>query len=42
MTKIGFFDQINDSLIVSTVIKLLQRGDSKIFFKYIVEIHTFQ
>jgi len=42
MKKIGFFDKINDILIVSTVKNLLQRGDSEIFFTYVAEIRKFQ
>jgi len=33
MKKIGFFHKINDSLIATTVKKLLQRGDSEIFLR---------
>jgi len=40
--KIGFFDKINNSPIVNTVKKLLQRGDGEIFFMHIAQIHTFQ
>jgi len=34
MIKIGFFDNINNSLIVNTVKKLLQREDAKYFHVY--------
>jgi len=42
MIKNGFFDKINNNPIANILKKLLQRGDSEIFFMYIAQIRTFQ